>query len=116
VLENSILLLTTQSGVVVLVLVTVAVDMIVAGAGDAGVGGISTHSLQPLLSMAKSDSHRMLVVGVTPLGPFVPEYASPFTVSVSKSNSVLKLSITIGAANAKLISNVHVVSEPYFCG
>jgi hypothetical protein len=49
-----------------------------------------------------------LAVGMTPLGPLVPEYSTPFTVSVSKYDSVSKLSTTTGTANAKLISKVHV--------
>jgi hypothetical protein len=49
----------------------------------------------------------MLVVGVTPLGPLLPEYAIPFKVSLSKYDSVLKLSTEIGAAHAKSIRKVH---------
>jgi hypothetical protein len=49
----------------------------------------------------------MSAVGVIPLGPTEPEYASPLTVRTSKYDSVSKLSTTIGAVIPKSISKAH---------
>jgi hypothetical protein len=63
------------------------------------------------LTILKSEDQEMSAVGVIPLGPTAPEYASPLTVRTSKYDSVSKLSTTIGAAMPRRISRVHASSK-----
>jgi hypothetical protein len=83
-----------------------------AGVGTgvgAGVVVSSTdgQSLHPLPVTEESEIHVIEPLGVTSLGPLLPWYLTPFTVSLSYVASVSKCSTRIGLANAPMMVMTH---------
>jgi len=103
--------------VVVVIVMEVVVVMVVVGVvvvvGDIVSEGQSFH---PSSCAEPSEAHVIGPLGVTPSGPLVPEYLTPFTTSSSYDSSVLKLCCKMGTAIDASTAIVHASFAPYFEG
>ena len=62
-----------------------------ANGGAGGAGGVGRQTSHPASFALLSEDHvKALLPSGTLLGPVVPLYVTPFTISLSKDNSVLK--------------------------
>ena len=60
------------------------------GSGGIGGGGACAQTAHPAPVTLRSEDHVKALLGNTLLGPIVPLYVTPFTISLSQQLSVLK--------------------------